>query len=88
MEVIKKQNGGARPGAGRKPKAEEQAIAERLSPLDDLAFEALKAGLQRGEPWAVKLHFSYKYGMPKQTIEQTNLTASDLLTAIEKKDSE
>lgn len=59
--------GGARKGAGRKSKAEEHALAEKLSPSNDLAHEALKKGLQDGEQWAVKLYFEYYYGKPDQT---------------------
>ena len=60
-------------GGGRKSKDENQLIAERLSPLDDLAYNALKDGLEEGAAWAVKLYFSYRYGMPTQTIEQSTI---------------
>ena len=59
-------NGGARKGAGRKPKDEEEALIERLSPLDDTAFKALKKGIEDGRYWAVKLFFQYRYGKPKE----------------------
>ncbi len=36
--------GGKRKGAGRKPKAEELNLIEKLTPLEPLAFEALEAG--------------------------------------------
>ena len=60
-------NGGARPGAGRKPKAEEQALIEKLSPLEEKAFKALSNALDDGHNWAVKLWFEYVYGKPKET---------------------
>ena len=72
-------NGGHK-NAGRKPKAEEQQLIERLSPLDDVAFKALKNGLEDGQSWAVKLFLEYKYGKPKQQIEQTTVTYSPELT--------
>lgn len=65
-------HGGKRKGAGRKPKAEEQELIEKLSPLDDTALKALKNGLQDDESWAVKLFMEYRYGKPKQTINQNN----------------
>ena len=63
-------NGGAREGAGRKTKAEEQSLIEKLSPLEPIAFEAFKTALKENKDWAVKLFFQYNFGMPKQTIDQ------------------
>ena len=57
---------------GRKPKAEEQELIERLSPLEDKGFKALQDGLDDGQSWAVKLFLEYRYGKPKQQIENTN----------------
>ncbi len=42
-------NGGKREGAGRKPKTEEVKLIEKLTPLEPLAFEALKKGLEKGD---------------------------------------
>jgi hypothetical protein len=71
--------GGAREGSGRKSKAEEQSLVEKLSPLSDLAFDALTDALKAKKDWAVKLFFEYSYGKPKQQIDQnTNLTTSDI----------
>ncbi|MDM9630259.1 hypothetical protein [Robiginitalea aurantiaca] len=53
-------HGGHRKGAGRKPKAEEQELIEKLTPLEPTAFEALKEGLEDGKPWAVRLYFNYR----------------------------
>ena len=63
-------------GGGRHSKDENQLIAERLSPLDDIAYNALKDGLKEGAAWAVRLYFSYRYGQPKQTIEQSNINVT------------
>lgn len=60
-------NGGARPGAGRKPKADERVLIEKLSPLEEKAFKALSNALDDGHNWAVKLWFEYVYGKPKET---------------------
>lgn len=61
-------HGGKRNGAGRKPKADELELIERLSPLDDMAFEKLKEGLNSGEYQFVKMFFEYRYGKPKETV--------------------
>jgi hypothetical protein len=37
--------GGARENAGRKSKAEEQSLIEKLTPLEPLAFAALQSAL-------------------------------------------
>lgn len=73
-----KKRGGAREGAGRKSKAEEQSLVEKLTPLEPKAFEALVAALEDHKDWAVKLFFQYKFGMPKQVIDQnTTHTVND-----------
>jgi len=65
-------HGGKRTGAGRKPKAEEQKLIEKLTPLNDLALESLKKGLEKKEQWAVKLYFEYFYGRPQQRVDVTS----------------
>ena len=40
-------HGGKRIGAGRKPKAEEQKLIEKLTPLNELALDSLKKGLEK-----------------------------------------
>jgi len=68
--------GGARVGAGRPPKADEIALIERLSPMDDIALEALKSGVQMGDYNFIKLFFEYRWSKPKQDISlegQVNL---------------
>jgi hypothetical protein len=70
---MEKNKGGAREGAGRKSKAEEQSLIEKLTPLEPIAFKALKDALNEGKDWAVKLFFQYNFGMPKQVIDQRNI---------------
>ncbi|MFA5243695.1 MAG: hypothetical protein WC380_00205 [Pedobacter sp.] len=65
---MQENRGGAREGAGRKPKATEIQLIERLSPLDDLALDTLKMRIAEGDMAAVKLFFEYRYGKPKQDI--------------------
>ena len=48
-------HGGKREGSGRKPKADEIELIERLSPLDDIAFEALKDDIKQKDFRYVKL---------------------------------
>ena len=69
-----RKNNGCKPGEkrgqGRKPKAKEQELIEKLSPYDDVATDVLLANVEAGEQWAVKLFFEYRYGKPKQQLEQ------------------
>ena len=64
-------HGGARKGAGRKSKAEEVSLIEKLSPLEDIAFEALKKGVQNGDFKYVQLFYNYYAGKPKETKDIT-----------------
>lgn len=66
----RKNNGGHSKG-GRKPKAEELKLIEKLSPLEPIAHEQLRKALSEGKDWAVKMFFEYMYGKPKQ---QTDIT--------------
>jgi len=70
---MEKSKGGAREGSGRKSKAEEQQLIEKLSPLEPTAHEKLKEAIEDGKEWAVKLFFDYMYGKPKQMIENKNI---------------
>ena len=62
-------HGGKREGAGRKPKADEQELIEKLSPLMPKAYKALSNALDEEEPWATKLAMEYFYGKPKQSVQ-------------------
>ena len=74
----RKNNGGARIGAGRKPKDEEQKIRDLMKPysldaiqclaniiLDDKARHSDKIS-------GSKLIIEYTYGKPKETVETTH----------------
>jgi len=70
MSDGRKNNGakkGVHQGQGRKPKAEEQQLIEKLSPLEPKAFKALSNALDGEQNWAVKLYFEYVYGKPRET---------------------
>ena len=58
-------HGGYRPGAGRKPKCQEQKLIEKLTPLEDKAHTHFKQAIERGEKWAIKMFFEYMYGRPR-----------------------
>ena len=60
-------HGGKRQGAGRKPKAKEQELAEKLNPYEDDIIDVVVQQALSGKPWAVKLFFQYRWGKPKET---------------------
>ena len=68
-ELIKKKNGGARPGAGRKRKMEEHELIERLYPMADTAFRVLNEKIAQGDMKAIQIFCSYFIGLPTQKIE-------------------
>lgn len=65
-------HGGAREGAGRKPKNDEKALLEKLSVYSDKAHEKLREAVEEGDPWALKMYFEYFYGKPNQTVNHQN----------------
>ncbi|WP_088340535.1 hypothetical protein [Robiginitalea sediminis] len=75
--------GGVRPGAGRKSKAEEQELVEKLSPLEPIAFKALTEALSEGQRWAVRLYFEYMYGRPAQQVNRSEFVEQPLFGDIE-----
>jgi hypothetical protein len=64
-------NGGARAGAGRKPKADEIKLVERLSPLEDDALAALTEGVKSGDIKWIQLYLNYYLGKPRETRDIT-----------------
>jgi hypothetical protein len=73
-------HGGARPGGGRRPKADEIKIIEQMDaiavPAD--AWRALWNKCQDGDIQAIKTWLNYRFGMPKQSIDVT--TQGDKVT--------
>ena len=67
-------NGGARIGAGRKPKIEEIKIIEQMDAIcvPDQIWQALLYKCQQGDTNALKLWLSYRFGLPKQQIDVTS----------------
>jgi len=72
------EHGGKRENAGRKPKAEEQALIEKLTPLSTKAFKALENAITDEQNWAVRLWFEYMYGKPKEKVEITKIKEQPL----------
>ena len=86
----RKNNGGAREGAGRKPKAQEQKLIERLDAIidKDEALGVLGQLVAKGDIRAVQLYLSYRYGKPKESIdlnssEGLNINFKDLIQFVD-----
>ena len=87
-------HGGHRNGAGRKPKASEQKLIERLDRIidEDEVLQVLKQLIKDGDLRAVQLYLSYRRGKPKDTMdlnttgEGIGINFKDLITAIKKND--
>ena len=67
-----RKNNGGNKNAGRKPKAKEIELIEKLTPLEDKAFEALEKGIISGEFPYVKLFMEYRFGKPKDSLDITS----------------
>ena len=86
----RKNNGGAREGAGRKPKALEQKLIERLDAIIDKDEALGKLGelVAKGDMRAVQLYLRYRYGKPKESIdlnssEGLNINFRDLIKFVD-----
>jgi hypothetical protein len=55
----------------KRGKSIDISLIEKLTPLDDIAFEKLKQGIERGDFQYLKLYFYYRYGRPKAIREVT-----------------
>ena len=55
--------------SGRKPKSVEIELIEKLQPLEPIAFELLKDGLDSGDFKYLRLYFLYRYGKPREQKE-------------------
>lgn len=64
-------HGGSRNGAGRKPKADELKLVERLDNLidNDIVLKKLGELVAKGDIRAIQLYFNYRYGRPKEKID-------------------
>lgn len=72
--MAKGKHGGARDGAGRKPKIDEIKLIERLDNVidSDVAISKLKGLINDSNFNAIKLYFEYRFGKPKDSIDITS----------------
>lgn len=63
--------GGARPGSGRKPKADEEELLSKLRPMDADAIAAIKDGIKKKDYQFLKLFMDYRFGKPKEKVEHS-----------------
>ena len=85
--------GGYRQGSGRKSKAHEQKLIEKLDNVieEDEVLETLKQLIVNGDLRAVQLYFYYRYGKPKNSVdlntntEGVSVDFKELITEIKKK---
>jgi hypothetical protein len=61
--------------SGRRPQEENVALIQKLTPLDDIAFEMLKKGIEENKFPYLKLYFQYKYGRPRE-MKEINVTST------------
>jgi len=77
LEDQRKSNGGARAGAGRKPKADEIALIETMDAIlaPKIVWENLSKLVKSEDHNAIKTWLSYRFGMPKQQIAHSGYIA-------------
>jgi hypothetical protein len=82
-------HGGKREGAGRKPKADEIKLIERIDNVIDQDKAMMKLGelVMDGNMQAIKLYFEYRYGKPKESVDihttgENVVSFNDLLKAV------
>lgn len=63
--------GGKREGSGRKSKADELMLLDKLSPMEDLFIQVLHDGLKKGDYKFAQLFANYYYGKPRETQDIT-----------------
>ena len=70
--------GGNRQGSGRKSKAHQQKLIEKLDNVieEDEVLGILKQLIIGGDLRAVQLYFHYRYGKPKSSVDLNTTTES------------
>lgn len=69
IEKRKENRGGKRPGAGRKTKASEEEVQEKLHPMAKDFYLKLHERIKEGDLKALQLFAAYYIGLPTQKIE-------------------
>ena len=69
-----RRNNGGNKNAGRKPKAEEAKLIERLDNIinRDEVIEMVGKKIKDGDQRAMTLYFNYRYGKPKESVDITS----------------
>tara|TARA_R110001592_G_scaffold119497_2_gene322668 strand:- start:238 stop:504 length:267 start_codon:yes stop_codon:yes gene_type:complete len=82
----RKNNGGARSGAGRPRKEDELKLIEKLDLLIDNkeVIKTLGKQILKGDSRAMSLYFGYRYGKAKESVDITsdsglNINFKDLI---------
>ena len=78
-----RKNNGGHSNGGRKPKAEEVKLIERLTPLEPKAYAALKKGIESGEFKFIQMFYHYYAGKPRETKDITLNTEQPLFNIID-----
>ena len=70
----RKNNSGAigNKGGGRKPKADEEKLIQRLSELDDIGFKCLENGIKEGNYNFWNKWMEFRFGKPKERLDVTS----------------
>jgi len=85
----RKNNGGSRQGAGRKPKEQEQTLIESLDKGIDInrIIEVLKELAYGGDVRSLQLYLNYRFGKPKETVDITQFIEQPLFLDVSEDDS-
>ena len=67
--IEKRKWGGARLGAGRKSKLEEDELMDKLHPMADDFFIKMHEKIREGDMKALQIFAAYYIGLPTQKIE-------------------
>ena len=59
-------------GGGRPAKADEDKLIQKLSELDDKAFQCLENGIKDGNYQFWNKCMEYRYGKPKERVDVTS----------------
>ena len=78
-----RKNNGGHSNGGRKPKAEQVKLIERLTPLEPQAYAALKKGIESGEFKFIQMFYHYYAGKPRETKDITLNTEQPLFNIID-----
>lgn len=70
----RKNNGGAREGAGRKPKADEVKMIENMdaTKAPQEVWQKLADKVDEGDTTAIKTWLAYRYGKPQAKVDLTS----------------